>query len=138
MVPFHCKGHLCLGLKFQAPKTCGVICLFCWPKAGLLSLLVLSRELPGWLPGVIAAHSLPMDSASLAGRILLRNVVPAEIQHMPCTGGLVPGDRVAALRTLLVVPKGPGRPRRTRGLGSPCHVPSCSIKQTALHSIYIA
>eukprot|EP00913_Durusdinium_trenchii_P033413 g31281.t1 len=27
-------------------------------------------------------------------------------QHMPCTGGLVPGDRVAALRQLLVVPKG--------------------------------
>ena len=37
---------------------------------------------------------------------LRRNVVPAEIQHMPCTGGLVPGDRVAALRQLLVVPKG--------------------------------
>jgi len=34
------------------------------------------------------------------------NVVPAEIQRMPCTGGLVPGDRVAALRQLLVVPRG--------------------------------
>ncbi|CAJ1405260.1 unnamed protein product [Effrenium voratum] len=40
------------------------------------------------------------------GRSNNLNVVPAEIQHMPCTGGLVPGDRVAALRTLLVVPKG--------------------------------
>jgi len=34
------------------------------------------------------------------------NVVPAEIQRLPCTGGLVPGDRVAALRQLLVVPRG--------------------------------
>jgi len=34
------------------------------------------------------------------------NVVPAEIQRVPCTGGLVPGDRVLALRQLLVVPKG--------------------------------
>lgn len=40
------------------------------------------------------------------GRSNNLNVVPAEIQHMPCTGGLVPGDRVAALRQLLVVPKG--------------------------------
>ena len=40
---------------------------------------------------------------------LARNVVPAEIEHMPCTGGLVPGDRVAALRQLLVVPKGGGK-----------------------------
>ena len=43
----------------------------------------------------------PMDH-----RGYVRNVVPSEIQHMPCTGGLVPGDRVAALRELLVVPKG--------------------------------
>jgi len=34
------------------------------------------------------------------------NVVPAEIQRVPCTGGLVAGDRVAALRQLLVVPRG--------------------------------
>lgn len=40
------------------------------------------------------------------GRCNNLNVVPAEIQRMPCTGGLVPGDRVAALRQLLVVPKG--------------------------------
>jgi len=40
------------------------------------------------------------------GRSNNLNVVPAEIQHMPCTGGLVPGDRVAALRQLLVVPRG--------------------------------
>lgn len=40
------------------------------------------------------------------GRSNNLNVVPSEIQHMPCTGGLVPGDRVAALRELLVVPKG--------------------------------
>lgn len=37
-----------------------------------------------------------------------RNVVPSEIEHMPCTGGLVPGDRVAAMRKLLVVSKGTG------------------------------
>lgn len=40
------------------------------------------------------------------GRCNNLNVVPAEIQRMPCTGGLGPGDRVAALRQLLVVPKG--------------------------------
>eukprot|EP00927_Polykrikos_kofoidii_P061206 TRINITY_DN56072_c0_g1_i1.p1 TRINITY_DN56072_c0_g1~~TRINITY_DN56072_c0_g1_i1.p1 ORF type:complete len:650 (+),score=62.27 TRINITY_DN56072_c0_g1_i1:51-2000(+) len=40
------------------------------------------------------------------GRCNNLNVVPAEIQKTPCTGGLVPGDRVAALRQLLVVPKG--------------------------------
>mmetsp|Transcript_79371 Transcript_79371/g.199389 ORF Transcript_79371/g.199389 Transcript_79371/m.199389 type:complete len:642 (+) Transcript_79371:68-1993(+) len=40
------------------------------------------------------------------GRCNNLNVVPAEIQRTPCTGGLVPGDRVAALRQLLVVPRG--------------------------------
>merc|ERR1712217_39651 len=40
------------------------------------------------------------------GRCNNLNVVPAEIQRMPCTSGLGPGDRVAALRQLLVVPKG--------------------------------
>eukprot|EP00929_Paragymnodinium_shiwhaense_P048117 TRINITY_DN24379_c0_g1_i2.p1 TRINITY_DN24379_c0_g1~~TRINITY_DN24379_c0_g1_i2.p1 ORF type:complete len:677 (-),score=106.89 TRINITY_DN24379_c0_g1_i2:124-2154(-) len=40
------------------------------------------------------------------GRCNNLNVVPAEIQRAPCTGGLLPGDRVSALRQLLVVPKG--------------------------------
>jgi len=40
------------------------------------------------------------------GRCNNLNVVPAEIQRMPCTSGLGPGDRVAALRQLLVVQKG--------------------------------
>jgi len=40
------------------------------------------------------------------GRCNNLNVVPAEIQRTPCTGGLVPGDRVTALRQLLVVPRG--------------------------------
>merc|ERR1712217_661540 len=34
------------------------------------------------------------------------NVVPAEIQRMPCTSGLGAGDRVQALRQLMVVQKG--------------------------------
>jgi len=38
---------------------------------------------------------------------------------MPCTGGLVPGDRVAALRQLLVVPKGAMGRRGGRGWKSP-------------------
>lgn len=40
------------------------------------------------------------------GRCNNLNVVPAEIQRTPCTGGLVPGDRVAARRRLLVVARG--------------------------------
>lgn len=40
------------------------------------------------------------------GRCNNLNVVPSEIQRMPCMGGLVSGDRVAALRQLLVVDKG--------------------------------
>lgn len=40
------------------------------------------------------------------GRCNNLNVMPAEIQRLPCTGGLVPGDRVAALRQLIVVPRG--------------------------------
>lgn len=40
------------------------------------------------------------------GRCNNLNVVPAEIQRMPCTGGLVPGDHVLARRRLLVVPQG--------------------------------
>lgn len=40
------------------------------------------------------------------GRCNNLNVVPSEIQRLPCTGGLMPGDRVAATRQLLVVPKG--------------------------------
>lgn len=40
------------------------------------------------------------------GRCNNLNVVPTEIQRTPCTGGLMPGDKVAALRQLLVVPKG--------------------------------
>jgi len=39
------------------------------------------------------------------GRCNNLNVVPAEIQRMPCTGGLGPGDQVAARRQLLIVPK---------------------------------
>jgi len=40
------------------------------------------------------------------GRCNNLNVVPLEIRKTPCTGGLLPGDRVAALRQLLVIPRG--------------------------------
>jgi len=54
------------------------------------------------------------------GRCNNLNVVPAEIRRVPCTGGLVAGDRVAARRTLLAVPQG------THGvvLGPSCARPS--------------
>lgn len=73
-------------------------------------IIVVKQNVLGTVVGQSATDPAGRVTVAFArredGRSNNLNVVPAEIQHMPCTGGLVPGDRVAALRQLLVVPKG--------------------------------
>lgn len=74
------------------------------------SLVVVKQGVVGTVVGQSATDPSGRVTVTFArredGRCNNLNVVPAEIQRLPSTGGLMPGDRVAAQRQLLVVPKG--------------------------------
>jgi len=71
--------------------------------------IVVKRGVVGTVIGQSATDPAGCITVAFArredGRCNNLNVVPAEIQRMPCTGGLGPGDQVAARRQLLIVPK---------------------------------
>jgi len=71
--------------------------------------IVVKRGVVGTVIGQSATDPAGRITVAFArredGRCNNLNVVPAEIQRMPCTGGLGPGDEVAARRQLLIVPK---------------------------------
>lgn len=105
--PFTCSSKI-LSTKFRSPKK-----RFKEPRS-----FNCAPRFPFFAPTRKRPPRTPKRRRNGGGRSDARRTTSAAPRrHMPCTGGLVPGDRVAALRQLLVVPKGIGSRRERAGHG---------------------